>query len=157
MKAICRLMLLGACLLLAGQAMADSPMIYEKDVTGTMDTIYKQVFNGLENNGYFVTFEPNIGRNLANLKQRWGDDYNVNKLDSIRSMVFSNPWYTNKVSNADPQMMALFPLHITLVSKDGVTRILFIRPSLIATGSPAEKIALEIEQDVIRTIESSVQ
>lgn len=157
MIALCRLLLLATGLLFAAQAMADSAMIYEKDVTGKMDATYSQVFNGLENNGYFVIFEPNIGRNLANFKQRWGDDYNTNKLESIRSMVISNAWYTNKVSNADPQMLALFPLHISLVYKSGVTRILFIRPSLVATGSPAEKIALEMEQDVIRTIESSVQ
>lgn len=157
MKALYRLMLFASCLLLAGQAMADSTMIYEKDVTGNMNATYKAVFNGLENNGYYVIFEPNIGRNLANFKRRWGKDYNINKLKSIRSMIFSNAWYTNKISNADPQMLALFPLHISLVYKNGVTRILFIRPSLIATGSPAEKIALEIEQDVIRTIESSVQ
>ena len=47
-------------------------------------------------------------------------------------------------------------LHISLVYKDGITRILFVRPSLVATGSPAEKIALELEQDVIRTIESGL-
>ncbi|MEJ2360352.1 MAG: DUF302 domain-containing protein [Gammaproteobacteria bacterium] len=157
MKRLYRFVLLAAGLLLASQAVADSNMIYEKDVSGKLDVTYKHVFNGLENNGYFVIFEPNIGHNLANFKQRWGKEYNTNKLESIRSMVISNAWYTNKVANADPQMLALFPLHITLVYKNGVTRILFVRPSLVATGSPAEKVVLELEQDVIRTIESSVQ
>lgn len=158
MKRMCRILLLAVGLLLfAGQALADSTMIYEKDVNGDMNTVYQQVFTGLENNGYYVLYEPNIGRNLANFKQRWGKDYNKNKLESIRSMIFCNAWYANKISNADPQMLALCPLHISLIYKDGVTRILFIRPSLVATGSPAEKIALELEQDVIRTIESSIQ
>lgn len=156
MKRFCRILLLAAGLVLAGQALADSAMVYEKDVKGNMDATYKEVFTGLENNGYYVIFEPNIGRNLASFKQRWGKDYNTNKLESIRSMIFCNAWYANKISNADPQMLALCPLHISLVYKDGVTRILFVRPSLIATGSPAEKIALELEQDVIRTIESSI-
>ena len=53
-------------------------------------------------------------------------------------------------------MLALCPLHISLVYKDGITRILFVRPSLVATGSPAEKIALELEQDVIRAIEEGL-
>jgi len=150
------LLLLVTTLLCAGQALADSTMIYEKDVKGEMETTYKQVFNSLENNGYYVLFEPNIGRNLANFKQRWGKDYNTNKLEAIRSMIFCNAWYANRIGNADPQMLALCPLHISLVYKDGVTRILFIRPSLVATGSPAEKIALEMEQDVIRTIESGI-
>ena len=103
-----------------------------------------------------MIFEPNIGKNLASYKERWGKDYNKNQLEAIRSMVFCNAWYANQMSNADPQMLALCPLHISLVYKEGITRILFVRPSLVATGSPAEKIALELEQDVIRTIESSL-
>lgn len=151
------LLLLIAGLLLSGQAMAESNMIYEKAIKGEMDTIYKQVFNALENNGYYVIFEPNIGKNLASFKERWGKEYNKNKLEGIRSMVFCNGWYANQMSNADPQMLALCPLHISLVYKEGETRILFVRPSLVATGSPAEKVALELEQDVIRTIESGLR
>lgn len=157
MKCMFRMLLLAVGLLLVGQVMADSAMVYEKDVKGDMDVTYKQVFTGLENNGYYVIFEPNLGRNLASFKERWGKEYNTNKLESIRSMIFCNAWYANKISNADPQMLALCPLHLSLVYKEGVTRILFVRPSLVATGSPAEKIALEMEQDVIRTIESSVR
>lgn len=142
---------------LISQAWAESPMIYEKRVKGEASVTYKKVFNALENNGYFVVFEPNIGKNLAYFEKRWGKDYNKNNLESIRSLVFCNAWYANQVSNADPQMLALCPLHISLVHKDEVTRILFVRPSLVATGSPAEKIALELEQDVIRTIESGLR
>ena len=157
MKCFRLILLCAVSLLLSAQALADSPMIYEKDVKGEMDATYKQVFTALENNGYYVLFEPNIGRNLATFKERWGKEYNKNQLEAIRSMVFCNGWYANQMSNADPQMLALCPLHISLVYKDGVTRILFVRPSLVATGSPAEKIALELEQDVIRTIESGLR
>lgn len=138
-------------------AFAGSPVIYEKQVKGDLSKTYKRVFEALENNGYFVVFEPNIGKNLDHFKQRWGADYNKNGLEAIRSMVFCNPWYANQISNADPQMLALCPLHISLVYKQEVTTILFIRPSLVATGSAAEKIALELEQDVIRTIERGLR
>ena len=152
-----RLIITIALLSIVATSWAGSPMIYEKRVKGDPEQTYKKVFNALENNGYYVVFEPNIGKNLAHFKKRWGKDYNKNNLDSIRSMVFCNGWYANQVSNADPQMLALCPLHISLVHKKGVTRILFIRPSLVATGSPAEKIALELEQDVIRTIEGALR
>lgn len=143
--------------LLTGGVLAESPMVYEKRVKGELEKTYKSIFTALENNGFYVVFEPNIGKNLAYFKNRWGKDYNTNNLESIRSMVFCNAWYANLVSNADPQMLALCPLHITLVHKDGVTRILFIRPSLVATGSGAEKVALELEQEVIRTIEGGLR
>lgn len=128
-------------------------MVYVKQVKGEMQKIYKRVFNALEANGYYVIFEPNIGRNLSHFAERWGKDYNKNKLEAIRSMVFCNGWYANQVSNLDPDMLALCPLHITLTHKAGLTRVLFIRPSRVAANSPARDVALELEQDVIRTIE----
>lgn len=137
--------------------LAESTMVYVKAVPGNFDKTYKRIFTTLENNGYYVVFEPNLGKNLASMKERLGENYNRNKLEAIRSMVFCSGHYANEIGNQDPQLLALCPLHITLVHKQGMTQILFIRPSLIASGSPAEKTALELEQDVIRTIESATK
>ena len=121
-----------------------------------MDEVYKSVFTTLENNSYFVISEPNIGKNLSHFAKRWGDDYNKNKLDSIRSMVFCNGWYANRISNIDPSMLAICPLHISLYSKNNKTHILFVRPGKIAAASKAHKVAKELEDDVIRTIEIAI-
>lgn len=137
--------------------MADSPLVYVKQVPGNFDKTYKNVFNALEDNGYYVIFEPNIGKNLANFKDRWGKEYNKNKLEAIRSMVFCSAAQANEISNLDPVLLALCPLHITLTHKEGITQILFVRPSLVGSGSPAEKVTTELEQDVIRTIEAAVK
>ena len=142
---------------LVSSSWASSPMVYERQTNSSLEKTYNGVFTSLENNGYYVIFEPNIGKNLEHFKTRWGKDYNVNKLEGIRSMIFCNASYANQVGNADPHMLALCPLHITLIHKAGVTTILFVRPGLVATGSPAEKIALELEQDVIRAIEGGLQ
>ncbi len=133
------------------------PAVFVHKVKGKMNKIYKRLFTGLENNGYYVIFEPNIGRNLAHFAKRWGKDYNKNKLDSIRSMVFCNGWYANKISNEDPDMLALCPLHVTLVHKEGYTRVLFVKPGILSQGSAANSIALELEQDVIRIIKESAR
>jgi uncharacterized protein (DUF302 family) len=134
-------------------ATATEPRVYKKTIKADFTETYKKVFSSLENNGYFVIIEPNIGKNLSNYAQRWGKDYNKNGLEAIRSMVFCNAWYANEVSNLDPDMMALCPLHITLTHKQGTTAILFVRPSQVAAHSPAKAIAEELEQDVIRAIE----
>lgn len=136
---------------------AESPLLYVREVPASMNATYKAVFTELENNGFFVVFEPNLGRNLAMFSSRWGADYNRNHLEGIRSMVFCNGWYANRISNADPDLLALCPLHLTLVHKQGRTRVLFVRPSRVAVGSPAEPIALELEQDVIRAVEAGVR
>jgi len=136
-------------------AVADrTVLIWEtgKSLEASYDTVYK----ALENNNFFVVFEPDIQKNLSFFAERWGDNYNRNKLEGIRSMIFCNGWYANAVSNADPDMMALCPLHITLVQKDGVTRILFSRPTVIAAGSKALSVAREIEQDVSKALDEAV-
>ena len=133
------------------------PLVFVRKVKGKMNKVYKRLFTALENNGYYVIFEPNIGRNLAHFSKRWGKDYNKNKLDSIRSMVFCNGWYANQISNKDPNMMALCPLHITLIHKQGYTSALFIKPGQVSQGSAANSVALELEQDVIRIIKESVR
>lgn len=134
----------------------EKPLVYEKIALAEMDQTYKQVFTALETNGYYVIFEPNIGKNLSLFATRWGDDYNKNKIDSIRSMVFCNGWYANKISNIDPKLLALCPLHVTLYSKDKKTHILFVLPGKVAMGSEAKKVAQELEDDVIRTIETAI-
>ena len=132
---------------------AVEPSVYVKKVKGDFSATYKKVFTALENNGYFVVFEPNIGKNLSHFEQRWGKNYNKNGLEAIRSLVFCNAWYANEVSNMDPEMLALCPLHVTLTHNKGVTSILFMRPSHVAVDSPAKKVVTELELDVIRAIE----
>ena len=133
------------------------PLVFVHKVKGKMNKIYKRLFTALENNGYYVIFEPNLGRNLAHFSKRWGKDYNKNKLDSIRSMVFCNGWYANKISNKDPNMLALCPLHVTLFHKQGYTSVLFVKPGQVSQGSAANSVALELEQDVIRIIRESAR
>lgn len=130
--------------------------VYEKIISGDFNKTYQRVFTALENNGYFVVFEPNIGKQLERFKQRWGEKYNKNEIENIKSMVFCNAWYANEVSNQDPKLLAMCPMHITLIEKRGKVSLLFIRPSLVAKGSKAEKVALEIEQDVLRSIEEGL-
>ncbi len=129
--------------------------IWVKQIDKPVDEIYDTINKGLEAANFYVVFEPNIGKSISRFSERWGSEYNQNKLSQIRSMVFCNGWYANQVSNADPEMLALCPLHITLIEKEGKTKILFVRPSAIAKGTKAEKIALEIEENVIRAIEAA--
>lgn len=137
-------------------ALRINPLVYDRTVQSSMSEVYKSVFTSLENNSYYVLFEPNIGKNLQHFAKRWATDYNKNNLTSIRSMVFCSAWYANKISNLDPSMLALCPLRITLYSKDNETHILFVRPGKVAGISKAQKVAKELEDDVIRTIEVAI-
>ncbi len=134
----------------------DEGMIYVKKRRKPLSILYKRIFTALEHNGYFILIEPNIGKNLSHFAQRWGSNYNKNKLEEIRSMVFCNAWFANKVGNADPHMLALCPLRITLIQKGNLTTIVFVRPGKVAVDSPARDVAEELEKDIIRIIENAV-
>ncbi len=136
---------------------AASPNVFEYTVNKPMEQVYGNVYKGLESEGFYVVFEANIGRNLARFSEKWGENYNRNKLDGIRSMVFCNGWYANAVSNADPSLLALCPLRMTLIEKDGKTTALFAKPAVIAADSPAHKVLQRIEDEVISAIKKSMQ
>lgn len=144
-------------LALAAAALQAAPAgVFRADAQAPMERTYPALYKALEGARFWVVFEADIGDNLAGFAERWGDDYNRNGLSGIRSMVVCNGWYANAVSNADPDLLALCPLRVNLVEQDGVTRVLFARPSVIAAGSPGEALALEIEQLLIDAIRSGV-
>jgi uncharacterized protein (DUF302 family) len=135
---------------------AQSSNVLVWEIDKPLESVYSTVYDQLENHRFYVVFEPDIQSNLSRMAEKWGDNYNRNKLQGIRSLVFCNGWYANAVSNADPNMLALCPLHITLIQQENRTRILFLRPSVIAQGSKAEAIGVELEQAVSKALDAAV-
>lgn len=133
---------------------ADSP-VFQRSVEGPVTDVYSRVYEALETRKMWVVFEADIGANLERMAGRLGDDYNRNELDALRTMVVCNAFYANAVSNADPDMLALCPLRVVVTHKDGVSKVLFARPTVIAAGSPALGIVREIEDLVIAAIEEA--
>jgi len=151
------LLMLSALMMQSGTASADSAAVYSKTVDKSVEAIYPVLYKSLEEARFFVVFEPNIGQNIAAFAERWGEDYNRNRLDEIRSMVFCNGWYANQVSNLDPQMLGFCPLHLTLTERAGKTTVLFNRPTVTAKDSPAFELFTELESEVIKAIEAGLQ
>lgn len=147
-----------AMLLMVNLAYADedNQAIYIQQVNKPVTAVYDQLYKSLENARFFVVFEPDIGQNLARFSEKWGDDYNRNQLSAIRSMVFCNGWYANKVSNLDPKMLGFCPLHLTLFERDGKTTVLFNRPGSMAKDSPARELLIRIENEVIAAIQKGL-
>ncbi len=130
--------------------------VYSQQVNKPVAEIYDKLYKSLEDARFFVVFEPNIGKNLARFADKWGDDYNRNKITEIRSMIFCNAWYANKVSNLDPNMLGFCPLHLSLIERDGKTTVLFNRPGVIAQNSPAKELLEKIEAEVIAAIQQGL-
>jgi uncharacterized protein (DUF302 family) len=137
-------------------AQAADETVFRHSINKPMNEVYDWVYKELEQQGFYVVFEANIGKNLSNFADKWGEDYNRSKLDGIRSLVFCNGWYANQVSNADPAMLAICPLHITLIEKAGATTALFVRPSVIAANSPAHAVLSQVETKIINAIKTAM-
>ena len=135
---------------------AGNPNIYVATIDKPVSAVYKKLYNNLESSNFFVVLEPHISETMSRFKERWGEDYNRNKLEDIRSLVVCNVWYVNQVANKDPDMLALCPLRLSLVQKGGTTRILFVRPTAAAANSPAKPVLAEIESIIIKAIEATI-
>ena len=142
-------------LLMFSDATLAGPAIYKVVADKPVSALYDHVKSALEEERLFVVFEPDIGRNISGFKEKWGDNYNRNHLDEIRSLVFCNAWFANEVSNKDPDMLGLCPLKITLTEKDGKTTALFVLPTQISGQSPATEVLSEIEGKVKSVLKKS--
>jgi len=138
-------------------AIASNTSVYEKAGDMTIDDAFDSVHQELEQRNFYVVFTANIGENISRFKEKWAENYNKNKLGGIRSMVFCNAWYANKVSNKDPAMLALCPLRLTVIERSGKAHILFVKPSVVGQGSPALPVLQEIEDTVIEAINAAME
>lgn len=139
-------------------AFAESPGVYEKTVEQSLEGAYKRVYTALERSGFKVVYEIDMQDNLTKFAAKNSvKDFNLNRIEGIKSMVFCNGAFAVKISNADPAMLALCPLHLTLTQKTGRVSVLFVRPGAIAQGSKAAMAAKELEEKVIQIIESGLE
>ncbi len=144
-------------LVISVSVQAASSNVFKLTSNNSMDKVYPAVYEALESAKFFVVFEPYISKSISRFAEKWGDDYNKNKLDGIRSMVFCNGWYANKVSNVDPDMLALCPLRLGLYEKAGKTTIVFARPTVIGAQSNALSVLQEVENKIINAIKTGVR
>jgi len=148
--------LLLSLLLFVGQLQAAPAGVYSRSVEMPLDEAYAAIYAGLEENRFWVVFEADMGSRMASMKERFGDEYNLQGLSGIKSMVFCNIGWTNRLASIDPELLALCPLHMTLFSKGARTTITFPRPAEIAAGSVGVHAAAELEQELIAVVEKAL-
>lgn len=155
-ETIMRIIILLCLLLVTSSVVADSPTVYQNSVNESLNTVYDRIYKSLEDIKFWVIFESNLGKNMAKNAKRWGENYNKNKLEGIRTMVICNPFYANQVSNIDPAMLGFCPLGVTLIHKEGTTTVLFGKPTAMAAGSEALELIQEIETKIVNAIETGL-
>ena len=140
-------------LLLPLTTVADPAGVTRFQTTLQVDAVYDLIYKALEAERFWVVHEANLGEQMARNAAAWGADYNRNRLGATRAMVFSSSEWTNTLANADPDLLALFPLHLTIYERGGATYVVAPRLSVMAKGSPGESRATELEAEIRRIVQ----
>ena len=130
--------------------------VYERNVQAPMEVVYEAAMLELEDRGFAVVAELNIGASLAKKAWRWGDNYNRNRYTEVRSMVLCHPEQANEVLNRTPAMMAMCPVSLTVLYKEGTTTLLFDRPAYGVSAEDGAHGALsQLESDFIAALDAA--
>ncbi len=129
--------------------------IYKINIESEFDPLYDRAYKSLEDSNFYVVRELNIGATMKKNKARWGDDYNKNGFEEVRTLVLCNPWYANEVLNLDPELIALCPLAVAFLHKAGSTTIIYGRRAPIAEASAAHDILNEVDSIIITAIKKA--
>ena len=144
-------------LLIPGLGAAAPEGVVRMHSTEAMDAVYDRVYQALEEKKFWVVFEADMGKRMAKNAELWGDAYNENQLGAVKSMVFCNIWWTNRIANADPDLLALCPLHLSLFEQNGETILVMPRLSVLAKGSEGQARAAELEAELTAILETALQ
>ncbi|MFN2330190.1 MAG: hypothetical protein ABR612_14880 [Chromatocurvus sp.] len=60
------------------------------------------------------------------------------------------------MSNKDPRMLAMCPLRLTIIEKNGQASVLFVRPTHAAEHSLTRDVLQEVESEVIGAIRRGI-
>ena len=121
------------------------------------DAVFERVKDSLEAEKFWVVFEADMGKRMKRFAKKWGDDYNRSKVGSVRAMVFCNIWWTNQIANADPDLLGLCPLHLSIYERAGTTVVVLPKLSVLAAGSPGFSRAEALEQDIFGIVSKAVE
>jgi hypothetical protein len=132
-------------------------IISRHSIQQPIDETYDDIIDALINEGFSIVKEINIGKNLdkASKEHNW-KNYNNNNLVGIRTAIVCSGMTVNAIGNADPNMISICPLHVTLTQTGNWTKIDFIRPSIIAKGTPAENVAKKLEYRLKSAIQKGI-
>jgi uncharacterized protein (DUF302 family) len=148
--------LVGLLLLAHAVAVAAPAGVHSLTTREAPDEVYEQVHDALEAAKFWVVFEADMGSRMATMADDWGADYNRSKLTFTKAMVFCSLGWTNQMANADPDLLALCPLHLSIYARDGKTMLVWPRLSVMAEGSPGLEAARDLDKEVSDLIRGAI-
>lgn len=147
-----------ACLLTLSVWAAESN-VYKVSYNAPVDKVLENILAKFKQEMLVVVWQLDILEEFKKkgLDKKFGENFNTAGLSEVRTLVACNGKFGNDIINQDSDMMAYCPIRITLTEKDGVTTVLYVRPSSAPRDSKAYKSLVKLEKKVTKAIEDSME
>lgn len=147
-----------ACLLSVSVWAAESN-VYKVAYKVPVDKVINNILTKFKAEGLVVVWQLDILEEFRQkgLDKKFGENFNKAGLSAVKTMIVCNGKFGNDIINADSDMMAYCPVRITLTEKDGVTTVLYVRPSSAPRDSKAYPSLMQLEKKVTKSIEESME
>lgn len=147
-----------ACLLTLSVWAAESN-VYKVSYNAPVDKVLENMLAKFKQEMLVVVWQLDILEEFKKkgLDKKFGENFNTAGLSEVRTLVACNGKFGNDIINQDSDMMAYCPIRITLTEKDGVTTVLYVRPSSAPRDSAAYKTLVKLEKKVTKAIEESME
>ena len=144
-------------LVLVAPIAAANQNVFLQSVKRPIGPTFRHVVAALRHSGFKVVARINVGKKLAMAAKRFHwKRYNENHLKGIRSVVFCNGKFANAIGNADPSMLVVCPLHLTLIQQGDFTQVEFVKPAVIVRGTRAEASVLKLQEKIIAAVRTGL-
>ncbi len=147
-----------ACLLTLSVWAAESN-VYKVSYNAPVDKVLDNMLAKFKQEMLVVVWQLDILEEFKHkgLDKKFGENFNKAGLTAVRTLVACNGKFGNDIINQDSDMMAYCPIRITLTEKDGVTTVLYVRPSSAPRDSKAYQSLVKLEKKVTKAIEESME
>lgn len=147
-----------ACLLTLSVWGAESN-VYKVSYNAPVDKVLDNILAKFKQEMLVVVWQLDILEEFRHkgLDKKFGKNFNKAGLTAVKTLVACNGKFGNDIINQDSDMMAYCPIRITLTEKDGVTTVLYVRPSSAPKDSKAYQSLVKLEKKVTKAIEDSME
>jgi len=147
-----------ACLLTLSVWAADSN-VYKVNYNVGVDKVLNNILTKFKAEGLVVVWQLDILEEFKSkgLDKKFGENFNKAGLSAVKTIIVCNGKFGNDIINADSDMMAYCPVRVTLTEKDGVTTVLYVRPTSAPKDSKGYPSLVELDKKITTSIEESMK
>ena len=132
--------------------------IYQKEVGLPLEKYYPKLKAAIQANHMNILYELDLLEQFkkSGYAEKFGEDFNRNHLKAVKTLLLCNGYVGNQISNIDPDMMALCPIRLTIISKGSGTKVVFMKSSHLATSKKIKQLLATLDEILIHTIDLTV-